>query len=45
MNDEFRSTSTQKVVNDDDVGFYWAIASAIVEEDVVERLLEEVIKL
>lgn len=45
MNDEFRSTLTKSVVDDDDVCFHWSIASAGVEEDVVERLLEGVVKL
>lgn len=45
MNDEFRSTLTKNVVDDDDVSFHWSIASASVEDDVVERLLEGVVKL
>ena len=44
MNDEFSSTLTQNVV-DDDVHFHWSIASTSVEKDVVKRLLERVVKL
>ena len=45
MNDELSSTLTQNVVDDHDVCFHWIIVSASVEEDVVERLLERVVKL
>lgn len=45
MDHEFRSTLTKKVLTDDDVQFNWTIASAAVEEDVMERLLDGIIKL
>ena len=37
MDHEFRSTLTKKVLTDDDVQFNWTIASAVVEENVMER--------
>ena len=45
MDHEFRYTLTKKVLTDDDVQFNWTIASAAVEEDVIERLLDSIIKL
>ena len=45
VGDEFRAILTKNVADDDDVQFYWTIASASVEEDIVERLLKETVKL
>ena len=45
MSHEFRKTLTEKVTADDDVQFNWTIASAAVEEDVMERLFDGIIKL
>lgn len=45
MDHEFRITLTKKVIADNDVQFNWTIASAAVEEDVMERLLDGIIKL
>ncbi len=45
MDHEFQISLTKKVVADEDVQFNWTIASAAVEEDVMERLLEGITNL
>ena len=45
MDHEFRKILIEKVTANDDVQFNWTIASAAAEEDVMERLLDGIIKL
>ena len=45
MDDNFRTTLVDKISHDDDVTFHWMIASANIEEDIVDLLFDRIVKL
>ena len=45
MDNNFRAALVENISHDDDVTFHWIIASANVEEDVVNSLFDRIVKL